>query len=80
MERDGTIAMNDIQFNAYTRSGEGASSRSTDVERDNHVFTDLARRTSVIEARKKLSACRLGSASCGFGSGPGFYSVRTWQR
>ena len=52
MERYGTVGMNYIQLSAYERSGEGASSRCSDVERDNHVFTDLARRTSVIEAGK----------------------------
>ena len=59
MKRYGTVAMNYIQLSAHERSDEGASSRSSNVERDNQVFTDLARRTSVIEAGKKLSACRL---------------------
>jgi hypothetical protein len=72
--------MDYIQLSAYARSGEGASSRSTHVERDNQVITDLARRTSVIEARKKLSICGLGSASCGSGCGPGFYSFGAGQR
>ena len=55
--------MNYIQLGAIERSGQGASTRSRDVERDNHVFTDLARRGSEIEAGKKPSACGLGSAS-----------------
>ena len=63
MERYGAVAMNYIEFSAYYRSRERASRRSTDVERDNHIFADLARRTSVIEAGKKLSACGLRSCS-----------------
>ena len=41
MERYGTVGMNYIHLSAYDRSGEGASSRSTDVERDNHSFHRL---------------------------------------
>jgi hypothetical protein len=66
MERYGTIAMNYVDLSAYGTSVEGPGSRSSDVERDNHVFADLARRTSVIEAWKKLSACRFGRARCPF--------------
>src|SRR5260370_31962898 len=60
MERYGTIGMHYVQLSALGRSNEGASRRSpvTDVERDNHVFTDRARRTSETEAGEKLSACR----------------------
>ncbi|SRR6266513_3206224 len=66
MECYGTVAMNYIQLNAIDdRSVEAASRCSpvTNVERDNQVFADLARRTSVIEAGKKLSACGLWSGS-----------------
>ncbi len=64
MERYGTVAMNYIQLSAcYGRSSEGARRRSTDVERDNQVFTNLAGRASVIEAGVKASACGHGSAS-----------------
>ena len=64
MERYGTVGMNYIQLSACGGSSEGASSRSTHVERDNRVFTDLPRRTSEIEAGKKPSARReRGSAS-----------------
>ncbi len=61
----GTVAMNYIQLGAFGRSNEGASRCSpvTNVERDNQVFADLTRRTSVIEAGKKLSACGLWSGS-----------------
>jgi len=61
----GTVAMNYIQFSAFEHSVEGASHRCSDVERDNRVVTDLARRTSVREAGKKLPACGFGWA--GFG-------------
>ena len=54
-----TVAMNYIQLGARERSGEGASNRSRNVERDNQVFTDLPRRTGVIKAGEKLSACGL---------------------
>jgi hypothetical protein len=63
MQRYGAVAMNYIQLSAYGRSSEGASTSSTDVERDNHVFTDLPRRTSEIEAGKKPSGRGLGSAT-----------------
>jgi len=60
MERYGTIGMHYIQLSALGRSNKGASRRSpvTDVERDNHVFTDRARRTSETEAGEKLAARR----------------------
>jgi hypothetical protein len=58
-----TVAMNYIQLGTRERSGEGASNRYRHIERDNQVFTDLARRTSVIEAGKKLSASGLWWAS-----------------
>src|SRR6516162_647838 len=45
MERYGTIAMHYIQLSAYNRSGDCASRGSTDIKRDNHVFTDWVRRT-----------------------------------
>ena len=35
MERYGTVAMNYVQLSAYYRSCDGASRRSTDIERDN---------------------------------------------
>jgi len=73
MQRYGAAAMNYIQLSAYGRSSDGTSRRSTDVERDDQVFTDLARRTSVIEAGKELSACKLWSSS-------GFYSFSARQR
>ena len=63
MQRYGAVAMNYIQLSAYGRSSDGTSGRSTNVERDNQVFADLTRRTSVIEAGKKLSACRLWPGS-----------------
>ena len=63
VKRYGTVAMNYIQFSTYQRSSEGASSRFSDVERDNQVITDLARRTSVSEAGKKPSARGYGRAS-----------------
>src|SRR5581483_418070 len=64
MERYGTVTMNYVHFSAYHyRSGQRASSCSTDVERDDHVFTDLARRSSIIKAGKKLSGCRFRSCS-----------------
>src|SRR5436190_9416611 len=63
MFRYRTVAMNYIQLTTRERSGEGASNRSRDVERDNHVFTDLPRRTSVIKAGEKPSACGLRRAS-----------------
>ncbi len=56
MERYGTVAMNHIQLGACGGSSEGARRRSTDVECDNRVFTDLPRRTGEIEARKNPSA------------------------
>src|SRR5215510_12595421 len=54
----GTVAMNDLHLGAYERAGEGASSRSSDIERDNQVITDLARKTGVIKAGEKPSICR----------------------
>jgi hypothetical protein len=63
MKRYGTVAMNYIQLSAIERSGEGASNCCSNVEPDNQVLTDLARRTSVSEAGKKPSACGSGSAS-----------------
>src|SRR5581483_10925526 len=58
------VTMNYVHFSAYHyRSGQRASSCSTDVERDDHVFTDLARRSSIIKAGKKLSTCRFRSCS-----------------
>src|SRR4029453_2552472 len=54
----GTVAMNDLHLGAYERAGKGASSRSCHIERDNQVFTDLARGTSIIEPGKKTSVCR----------------------
>jgi len=63
MERYGTVAMNHIQLGACGGSSEGACRRSTDVESDNPVFTDLPRRTSVIETGKKLAARGYGRAS-----------------
>ena len=51
--------MNYSHLGAYERADEGASSRSCNIERDNQVITDLARRTSVIKAGEKLSACRV---------------------
>ena len=62
MERYGTVAMNHIQLSAYARSGKGASSRSTHVERNNQVFTDLARSSSVIEAGKNSPLAGAGLA------------------
>src|SRR5437763_16292761 len=59
----GTIGMNDLHFGAYERAGEGASARSSNIERDNQVITGLARRTSVIKAGEKPSACGLRRAS-----------------
>ena len=59
MFRYKTVAMNYIQLGACERSGEGASNRSRNVERDNQVFTDLPRRTSVIKTGEKPSACGL---------------------
>jgi len=59
----GTVAMNDLHLGAYKRAGEGASSRSSDIERDNQVITDLARRTGVIKTGEKPSACGLRCAS-----------------
>jgi len=55
--------MNYIHLGAIERSGQGASTRSRNVESDNQVFTDLARRAGEIEAGKKTSACGLWSAS-----------------
>ena len=50
--------MNYLHLGAYERAGEGASSRSCHIERDNQVITDLARRTGVIKAGEKASTCR----------------------
>src|SRR5204863_10147953 len=58
-----TVAMNYIQLSTRERSGEGASNRYRNVERDNQVFTDLPRRTGVIKTGGKLSACGLRRAS-----------------
>ena len=59
MERYGTVGMNYIQLSAHDSPMKVPVAVYSDVERDNQVFTDLARRTSVIEAGRKLSACRL---------------------
>src|ERR1044071_230675 len=53
----GTIAVNYLHLGAYERAGEGSSSRSCHIERDNQVIANLARRTSVIKAGEKPSAC-----------------------
>jgi len=63
MQRYRTVAMNYIQFSAHALSGQVASSVNGDVERDNYVFADLARRTSVSETRKKPSGYGYGWAS-----------------
>jgi len=63
MQRYGAIAMNYVQFSAYYRSCYGAIRRSTDVERDNQIFTYLARRTGKIETGKKTPACRFAWAT-----------------
>src|SRR4029450_3109709 len=63
MFRYRTVAMNYIQLGACERSGECASNRARNVERDNHVFTGLPRRTGVIKTREKPSACGLRRAS-----------------
>jgi len=65
VERYGAIAMNHIELSAYNAGwswSEGTGGASTDVERDNQVFTGLAN-TSSYEAGKKLSACGLWSGS-----------------
>ena len=61
----GTVAMNYIQLCAIERSGEGAGSCCSNVERDNQVLTDLAS-TSLAEAGEKPSACRLRWSSASF--------------
>jgi hypothetical protein len=54
----GTVARNYLHLGAYERAGEGASSRSCHIERDNQVITDLVGRTGVIKAGEKASTCR----------------------
>src|SRR4029077_6391871 len=63
MFRYRTVAMNYIQLSTRERSGEGASARSRNIERDNQVFTNLPRRTGVIKTGEKPSACGLGGTS-----------------
>jgi hypothetical protein len=58
MDVYGTVAMNYLHLGAYERADEGASNRSSNIEPDNQVITDVLRRTSVIKAGKKPSACR----------------------
>ena len=65
IERYGTVAMDYIQLGDFERSGEGAGSRCSNVEDDNRVLSNLARRTGVSKAGKKLPACGLGRASFG---------------
>jgi len=70
MQRYGTVAMNYIQLSACESSVEVASNVCRDVERDNRVLTNLARRTSEIEA---------GSKASGYGSGWGSASFSVLQ-
>jgi len=63
MQRYGTVGMNYIQLSPYALSAQRARSVNGDVQRDNYVFADLARRTSVSEARKKPSGYGYGWAS-----------------
>src|SRR5438067_13853128 len=51
-----TVAMNYIQLSTSEISGQGASNRYRNVERYNQVFTDLPRRTGVINSGGNLSA------------------------
>jgi hypothetical protein len=67
MERYGTVAVNDVHLGACQTSIEHASHFRPDVEGDNQVFTDLARRTGVNEAREKLPASECSWARCPLG-------------
>jgi len=75
MERYGTVGMNNVHLRARQTSIERSSHFRPDVEVDNHVFTDRARRTSVTETREKLPASEYRWAFCGSGS----VSHGAWQ-
>jgi hypothetical protein len=60
MERYGTVSMYYIHLSARQGSGERASNLRPDIEGDDYVFTHLARRTSVSEAREKTPVAGSG--------------------
>jgi hypothetical protein len=70
MQRYGTVVMDYIHLSAFESSGDVASNVYSDVERDNRVVTDLARRTGEIEAGTKPSGygSEWGSATSALGN------------
>ena len=80
MKSYGTVAMNYIQLSAFERSDEGAGSRCSNVEDDNRVLTNLARRTGVSEAGKKLPACGLGGLASALGNANNALTIVSAQK